>query len=106
MPYSENIHYAYNFYGTDVYVSVCRDVFRTQQNICGGDSLRKLQKSFIVDVRMGSKYVSGITFTVRKVTECQYLSDIVNVTFVRVIEKFVIDLLSLINKKHVGLRKV
>ena len=25
------------------------------------------EKSFIVDVRMGSKYVSGITFTVEKV---------------------------------------
>ena len=28
--YSENIHYAYKFYGTDLYVSVC-NVFRTSR---------------------------------------------------------------------------
>ena len=50
------------------YVSVCRGVFRTQQNICGGASYRKLQESLIVDVRMGSNYTSGITFTVEKVS--------------------------------------
>ena len=65
--YSKNIHNAYNFYGIDLYVSVCRGVFRTQYNICGGASLRKLQKSLIVDVRMGSKHTLGITFTVEKV---------------------------------------
>ena len=30
---SENIQYAYNLYGTDLYVNVCKGVFRTQQNI-------------------------------------------------------------------------
>ena len=54
-------------YGTDLHVSVCRGLFRNQQNICGGASLRKLQKSFIVDVPMGSKYASGLTFIVEKV---------------------------------------
>ena len=36
---------------------ICRGVFRTQSNIYGGASLQKSQKSFIVDARMGSKYV-------------------------------------------------
>ena len=63
--YSKNIQYAYNFYGTDL--NVCRGVFRTRSNIYGGASLRKSQKSFIVDARLGSKYVSGIGFTVEKV---------------------------------------
>ena len=65
--YSENIHFGYNFYGTDRYVSVCRGVFGTQWNIWGGVFLWKLQKSFIVDVWMGSKHASGITFKVEKV---------------------------------------
>ena len=52
---------------TDLYVIVCRGAFRGQQNICGGGSLKILQKDFIIDVQMGSKYVSGITFTVEKV---------------------------------------
>ena len=38
----------------------------TQSNIHGGASLRKSQESFIVDVRLGSKYASGIGFTVEK----------------------------------------
>ena len=63
----ENIQYAYNFYGTDLYVNVCRGVFKTQSNFYGGAPLRKLQESFIVDVRLGSKYASGIDFTVEKV---------------------------------------
>ena len=65
--YSKNIQYAYNFYGTDLYVNVCRGVFRTHSNIYGGASLQKSPESFIVDVRRGSKYVSGIGFTVEKV---------------------------------------
>ena len=77
--YSKNIQYAYNFYGTDL--KVCRGVFRTQPNIYGGASLRKSQKSFIVDARLGSKYVSGIGFTVEKVYRSHYLSDIVKVNF-------------------------
>ena len=48
--YSENIQYAYHFCGTDLYVNVCRGVFRAQSNIYGGASLRKSQKNFIVDV--------------------------------------------------------
>ena len=65
--YSKNIQYAYNFYGTDLYVNVCRGVFRTQSNIYGGSFLQKSQESFIVDVQLGSKYASGIGFTVEKV---------------------------------------
>ena len=42
-------------------------VFRTQSNIYGGASLRKSQKSFIVNAWLVSKYVSGIGFTVEKV---------------------------------------
>ena len=85
--YSENIHHAYNFYGTDLYVSVCRGVFRTQQNISDAVSLRKLQKSLIVDVRMGSNYTFVITFPVKKVSRMSIFA------FVRVIEKFILDLL-------------
>ena len=68
--YSQSIQYVYNFYVTD-------------PNLCiyGGASLRKSQKSFIVDARLGSKYVSGIGFTVEKVYRSHYLSDIVKVDF-------------------------
>ena len=58
--YNKNIQYAYNFYGTDL--NVWRGILRTQSNIYGGASLPKSQKSFIVDARLGSKYVSGIGF--------------------------------------------
>ena len=77
--YSKNIQYAYNFYETDL--NICRGVFRAQSNIYGGASLRKSQKSFIVDARLGSKYVSGIGFTVEKVYRSHYLSDVVKVDF-------------------------
>ena len=53
--YSKNVQYANNFYGTDLYVNVCRGVFRTQSNIYGGASLQKLQEGFIVDVQLDSK---------------------------------------------------
>ena len=59
--------YARNFYGTELYVNVYRGAFRTQSNIYGGASLQKSQESFIVDVRLGSKYASSITLTVEKV---------------------------------------
>ena len=72
--YSKNIQYAYNFYGTDL--NVWRGVFRTQSNF-----FVKITKSFIVDARLGSKYVSGIGFTVEKVYRSHYLSDIVKVDF-------------------------
>ena len=65
MFYSKNIQYAYNFYGTEL--NVCTGVFRTQSNIYGGASLGNHKKSFIVDSRLGFKYVSGIGFTVEKV---------------------------------------
>ena len=52
---------------TDLYVNVCRGIFRTQSNISRGASLQKSQKSFLVDVRLRSKYVFGIGFTVEKV---------------------------------------
>ena len=64
---NENIQYAYNFYGTDLYANVCRGVFRTQWNFYGGASLQKSQESFIVDARLGSKYAFGIGFMVEKV---------------------------------------
>ena len=57
--YSKIVQYAYNFCGTDLYVNVCRGAFRAQSKIYGGASLQKSQKSFIVDVRLGSKYGSG-----------------------------------------------
>ena len=50
----------YNFYGAELYVNVRRGVFRTKENICDGASLRKSQKSFIVDVQLGSNYASGL----------------------------------------------
>ena len=65
--YSENTQYVYNLYGTNLYVNACRVVFRTQSKIYRGDSLRKSQKIFIADVILGSKYASGISFTVEKV---------------------------------------
>ena len=65
--YSKNIQYAYYFYGTDLYLNACRGVFRTYTNIYGGAYLQKSQESFIVDVRLGSKYASSIGFTVEKV---------------------------------------
>ena len=65
--YCKNIQYVYNFYGTELYVNVCRCVFRTQPNTNGGDSFQKTQESFIADVWLGSKYASGIDFIVEKV---------------------------------------
>ena len=62
--YFTAIHqYGYNFCETDMYVNVCRGVFRTQSNIFDGKS----QKSFTIDVRLDSKYYSGIGFTAEKV---------------------------------------
>ena len=51
--YSKNIRYAYNFYVTDLRINAYRCVFRTQSNNYYGASLQKLQKSFIVDIRLG-----------------------------------------------------
>ena len=64
---SKNIHYACNIYGIDLDVNVCRGVFRTHSNIYVGASFQKSQESFIVDVRLVSKYASCIGFTVEKV---------------------------------------
>ena len=52
---------------TDLYVNVCRGIFRTHLNIYGGASLQKSQRRFIVDIRLRSKYASGIGFAVEKV---------------------------------------
>ena len=65
--YRKNIQYVYNLYATELYVNICRDVFRIQSNICVGASLQKSQESFIVDVGLVSKCASGIGFTVQKV---------------------------------------
>ena len=64
-----------------LYVNVCRGVFRTQSNTNGRASLQKSQKSFIVDAELGSRYISGLGFTVEKVYRSHYLSDIVKVDF-------------------------
>ena len=53
--------------GLNLYIDVCRGVFRTQPNAYGGASLEKSQESFTVDFRLGSKYASGIGFTVEKI---------------------------------------
>ena len=58
----------YNFYGTDLYVNARRGVFLkpsrtyTMEHLCENH-----KKSFIVDVRLGSKYASAISSTVEKV---------------------------------------
>ena len=82
--YGENIQYACNFYGTDLYVNVCRGVFRIQQNINAGTSLWKSQKNSIAVVRLGSKYASGIILQWKRFTKCPYLSNIATVNFVKV----------------------
>ena len=59
------------------------------------------KKSFIVDVRLSSKYFSGISFIVEKVCRMSIL------VLYSQSQKFVIDLLvSSINKKHVALTKM
>ena len=50
-----------------MYVNVYRGIFTTHSNIYSGNSWQKTQESFIVDVRLGSKYTSNIGFTVEKV---------------------------------------
>ena len=53
--------------GLNLYVDVCRGVFRAPPNVYGGASLEKSKESFTVDFRLGSKYASGIGFTVEKI---------------------------------------
>ena len=65
--YNKNIQYANNLYGIDLYVNLCRGVFRNHSNIYGEASLQRSQESFIVDVPLGSKYDPGIGFTVERV---------------------------------------
>ena len=101
--YSKNIQYAYNIYGTELYLDGCRGVFRTQQNICGWASLQKSQENFAVDFRLASKYVSGIGFTVERFTENQYLSDMVKVDFENLSKICHCLFVYRINKKYVGL---
>ena len=52
---------------TDLYADVCRAAFRTQSNIYSGASLQKSQKSSIIDILLGSKCASAVSFTVEKV---------------------------------------
>ena len=66
------------------------DAYLKPSRTSGEPVREKYKQPFIIDVRISSKYASGITFIVEKV--------IVSVNFVRIIEKFVID--SRINKKH------
>ena len=70
-----------------MYVNVCRGVFKTQQFIYGGVFLRKSQKSFIANVRLGSKYVCGISFIVENVCRMSIL------VLYSQSQKFVMDLL-------------
>ena len=56
-----------------MYVNVCRGVFRTQEITYGRAFLRKSQKIFIVDVRLSSKYASGIICIVEKVCRMSIL---------------------------------
>ena len=62
---SENIQYVYNFHETDLYVNACRGAFRGEHP--QWSFFAKIQKSFIADVLLGWKYVSGISFMVEKV---------------------------------------
>ena len=65
---------------TDLYVNVCRGVFRTQLNIYGGAISRKSQKSFVVDVRLVLN-TPLVQVLQKRFTECQYLSDAVKVDY-------------------------
>ena len=42
------MQYACNFCWTDLYVNVCRGVFRTQMNIYVGASLKRIAYFFVV----------------------------------------------------------
>ena len=97
--YRKNIQYAYDFYGTDLYVNVCRGVFRIQLKICGGASMQKSHKeSVIVDVPLVFKYASGIAFTLGLQNVSIYL------IWPKSTSKICHCLLvSQINKRHVGL---
>ena len=75
-----------------MYVNVCKGVFRTRYIFYGGAFLRKSQKSFIIDVRLGSKYTSGISFIVEKVCRMSTLV-LYSQSQLCQSQKFVIDLL-------------
>ena len=67
--YSKNIQYAeykYTFCGTELYVNICRGVFRTQSNIYGEASFKTSKKEHYCRCSDGSKYASGIGVTVEK----------------------------------------
>ena len=92
----------YNFCGADPHVNVHRGVFRTKWNIYDGASLWKSQKSYIVDVQLGSKYASGISSTVGKVYRMSIFKECRKSTLSS--KKFVIDfLVTWINKKQAKL---
>ena len=97
--YNKIIQYAYNFYGTDLRVNICRGVFRTS-NIYGEASLQKSQETFIVVFRLGSKYTSGIGFTIDKV--CR-ISIFIWYDQSRLQKFFIAYLFLELIKEHVGL---
>ena len=55
------------FFWNDLYLNVCRGVFRNQPNIYSAASLRKSQKHFVVDVLLGSQNAPVVSFTEQKV---------------------------------------
>ena len=61
----------------------------TPSNIYDEASLQKSQENFFGDARLGSKFTSGIGFTVGKLYRMSNLSDMVKVDF----QKFVIAFL-------------
>ena len=69
--YSKNIQYAYNFYWTELYINICRGVFRTQSNIYDyclwWNFFAKITRKVHCRSSIGSKYASGIGFTVEEV---------------------------------------
>ena len=88
-------------WNTDLHVNACRSVFSTQLNIYVGAFLRKLQKNFVADVRLDSKYASGIGFTVENLYRMSIFIWYSQNRF----QNFVIAFLFL-EKKHVDLTKV
>ena len=73
------------------------------QTIIGGASLQKLQESFIVDVWLGSKYTSGIGFTIKFYNRFFRMSIFVWYGQKRLQNFFIVFLFLELIKKHVGL---
>ena len=90
----------YNFCGADPHGNVPRGVFRTQSNIYDGASVWKLQKSFIVDVQLRSKYAFGISSTIGKIYRMSMLIEQRKSTLSS--KKIVIDFLVLELTKNIS----